>query len=99
MSMETFTRDDGRVLHVVPGFRERVLADRQSFSSRPSWSDEDYASAAHTKRHRTDRLLDHFEQRGGRVEGSNVLDVGCGDGINCMLIALRPTESVVGIDR
>lgn len=97
--MQTFTRDDGRVLDVVPGYRERVLADRRSFSPRRTWSDDDYAAAARQKRQRTTRLIDQFIGYGGRVEGADVLDVGCGDGINCMLIALHPVRSVVGIDR
>jgi SAM-dependent methyltransferase len=96
--MQVFTRDDGRTLQVVEGYRERLLSQRSSYSPRPDWSDQQYATAARKKLKRTRRLLGEFARWGGRIEGARVLDVGCGDGINCLLVALWPVQSVVGID-
>lgn len=59
-AIRTFTRDDGRVLGVVPGYRKRVLSQRLSYSPRPHWGDEQYAVAAKKKAKRTRALLDEF---------------------------------------
>jgi SAM-dependent methyltransferase len=96
--METFTRDDGRTLQVVLGYRESLLSQRSSYSPRPDWSDEQYAAAARKKLKRTRQFLDEFAKWSGRINRARVLDVGCGDGINCLLVALWPVRSVVGID-
>ena len=95
---ETFTRDDGRVLRVLRGHRQRVLSERPTFSPRADWRDEQYATAAEKKLRRAQRFLAEFARWGGRIEGARVLDVGCGDGIACLLIALQPVRQVVGID-
>ena len=97
-TMETFTCDDGRTLQVVAGYRERVLSQRASYSPRAEWTDEQYATAARKKLKRTRQLLAEFAQWGGHIEDARVLDMGCGDSINSLLIALWPVESVVGID-
>jgi SAM-dependent methyltransferase len=96
--MQAFTRDDGRILQVVEGYTNRVLSQRTSCSPRSDWSPEQYRAAARKKLKRTRRFLAEFVGWGGRIEGARVLDVGCGDGINCLLIALWPVRSVVGID-
>jgi SAM-dependent methyltransferase len=93
-----FTRDDGRSLRVIDGYRERVLSERTSYSPRPDWDDEHYSAAAEKKLKRTRKFLAEFARWGGRIEGARVLDVGCGDGINALLIALQPVQRVVGID-
>jgi ubiquinone/menaquinone biosynthesis C-methylase UbiE len=98
IDMETFTRDDGRVLRVIEGYRERVLGERPTYSPRPDWSNQQYAAAAGKKLQRTRRFLAEFERRGGQVQGARILDVACGDAINCLLIALQPVREVVGID-
>lgn len=87
--MTTFVRADGRPLRVVPGFRERVLDYRSSVSPRPEWTPEQYARAADTKLRRARRLVAEVERRqgGGGLAGRAVLDVGCGDGINCLAMA------------
>src|SRR5262249_29469136 len=87
-----------RILRVVQGYRQRVLSERPSYSPRPDWGDEQYATAARKKVTRTRQFLVEFARWGGRVEDARVLDVGCGDGISCLLIALRPVRQVVGID-
>jgi SAM-dependent methyltransferase len=96
--MPVFTRDDGKVVGVVEGYRQRVLSDRPRYASRPGWTDEQYAAAADRKLRTTRKFLKEFAGRGGRIAGARVLDMGCGDGINCLLLALEPVESVVGID-
>ncbi len=96
--MQTFICDDGRILPVVPGYRERLLSQRSSYSPRAEWTDQQYAKAARRKVKRTRQLLAEFERWGGHIENARVLDMGCGDGINALLIALWPVRSVVGID-
>jgi SAM-dependent methyltransferase len=96
--METFTRDDGQVLRVVEGYRQRVLSDRPTYSPRADWGDDQYAVAAKKKLERTRRFVAACQRFGAGVEGARILDMGCGDGINCLLMALHPVKSIVGID-
>lgn len=96
--METFTRNDGCTLQVVQGFREQVLSYRPSVTPKPKWSDEDYSAAAHKKLKRWRRWLIEFSRWRGTLDGAEVLDVGCGDGINCLLVGLQSVRRVVGID-
>lgn len=96
--MDTFTCDDGRILRVVSGYRQRVLAERPTYSPRDDWDDRQYAAAAEKKRERARRFLTEFARWGGRIENARVIDVGCGDGIACLLLALQPVRCVVGID-
>ncbi|HEY7447640.1 MAG TPA: class I SAM-dependent methyltransferase [Vicinamibacterales bacterium] len=96
--MQAFTRDDGRTLPVIEGYRERLLSERSSYSPRSDWSPRQFAVAARKKLKRTGRFLADFASWGGRIEGARVLDVGCGDGIHCLLMALWPVRSVAGID-
>jgi SAM-dependent methyltransferase len=94
----SFVRADGRPLRVVPGFRERVLGYRASTTPRPEWSPTHYARAAATKLKRARRLVAAVERRYGRLDRSAVLDVGCGDGINCLAMADLAQALVVGLD-
>jgi SAM-dependent methyltransferase len=96
--MQVFIRDDGRTVPVIEGYRERLLSARSSYSPRADWTPRQFAAAARKKLKRTGRFLAEFARWGGRIEGARVLDMGCGDGINCLLIALWPVRSVVGID-
>src|SRR3989442_7730472 len=93
-----FVRADGRHLRVVPGFRERVLGYRSSVTPRPEWTPEEYARAADKKLKRARRLVAAVERRHGRLNRSAVLDVGCGDGINCLAMADLAKAHVVGAD-
>jgi hypothetical protein len=62
--MKVFTRDDGRTLRVVDGFRNRVLsASRVSVPPKPEWS-RDYKAAAETKVQRSEQ----FSYKGGVVD-------------------------------
>ena len=94
----TFTRDDGREIGIVPGFRERALGYRPAVTPKPGWSDEDYGAAAAKKLRRFERLLETVKRWRPELAGARVLDVGCGDAANCVLMATQPVREVVGID-
>jgi len=96
--MTTFIRSDGRPLSVFEGFREHVLSSRPSVSPRPDWSEAQFAASASKKRKRAQRLLESFTRWTSTLEGARVLDVGCGDGANCALLAAEPVSLAVGID-
>jgi SAM-dependent methyltransferase len=97
--VNTFTRADGRTLKIVEGFRERLLSYRPSVTPKADWADADYQLAAGTKRKRLKRLAASFKQWGKSLKGDRVLDVGCGDGVNCLLLALEERIQLgVGID-
>jgi ubiquinone/menaquinone biosynthesis C-methylase UbiE len=95
----SFTRSDGAVLHVLDGFRDQLLTSRASITPRPAWTDSNYQSAAETKRKRLKRLVMSLKRWCGDLNGARALDVGCGDGANCLLLALEErVEFAVGID-
>jgi SAM-dependent methyltransferase len=94
----SFVRADGRPVRVVPGFRERVLGYRPTTTPRPEWTPEEYARAADKKLERARRLVAEVARRHTAVEGGRVLDVGCGDGINCLVMAHVAHARVVGAD-
>jgi SAM-dependent methyltransferase len=100
MVSDVFTRDDGRTLRIVPGFRDRVLGYRASATPRPGWDEARYAAAAEKHIRRFGRLLDSLRRwRPAGLEGAALLDVGCGGGINCLLAAAtQPVDQVVGVD-
>jgi len=96
--MTSFVRSDGRALTVVEGFRERVLSDRRSVSPKTDWTDEQLAASAKKKRRRFERLRESLERWYGPLHGARVLDLGCGDGANCVLLAAGPVKVAVGLD-
>ena len=96
--MPVFIRDDGRSIRVVPGFRDATLDYRAAVSPSATWTDEQFAAAAGKKRRRFGRLLKAVRRWRGSIDGAEVLDVGCGDGTNCLLAGLEPVRRVVGID-
>jgi len=95
---DTFVRADGRPVRVVPGFRDRVLGFRPSVTPRPDWAAEDYARAADKKLARARRLVAEITRRHDRLDSAAVLDVGCGDGINCLVLANGAVGRAVGVD-
>jgi SAM-dependent methyltransferase len=98
-STKTFTRGDGRALRVVEGFRDRVLSYRAAVTPKPDWSEADYEAAAEKKRHRLRRLSQSFRRLASLPDGARILDVGCGDGANCVLLGQeRWVRLAAGID-
>jgi SAM-dependent methyltransferase len=97
MTMQLFTRNDGRTLQVIEGLEERVLAAAQ-FAPRDDWTDEKYTAKAHKKIRQSMQFVDQYERFGGSLENAQALEVACGGSIECVLIALHPVRSVVGID-
>lgn len=95
---DVFVRSDGRPVTVVSGFRERVLGARPSVTPRDGWSDDDYSGSADRKLARFARLRAEFEGRLGALEDARVLEMGCGDGINCLLFAHAGVGFVQGVD-
>ena len=98
MGLKTFTASDGRVLRVVKGFRHRVLEYRPRLTPQPHWTEADFIHGADIKRRRCGRLIEKFSAHGGVLGAAAVLDVGCGDGSNCLVLAQRGTKHVTGID-
>ncbi|MGH2578804.1 MAG: hypothetical protein ACRDG9_13820, partial [Actinomycetota bacterium] len=98
--MRVFTRDNGQALRVVEGFRKQVLAaPRVSVQPKPEWTDRDYRSAAEKKVRHSGGFVEELSSLGATLEDARVLEVGCGAGIDCLLIAMHPVRTVVGIDR
>jgi ubiquinone/menaquinone biosynthesis C-methylase UbiE len=96
--MTTFTRDDGRVLPLVEGFRQHVLSCRAPVTPKADWTREQYQVAAARKQARARRLMESFASRFGSLADARLLDVGCGDGSNCLLLARAGVGRMVGID-
>ncbi len=96
--MNRFNRRDGVSLSIEPGFRERILSYRKSVTPKEGWSTADYEAAAKKKRRRFQRLLSQSRRWMPSLDGVSVLDVGCGDGANCLLFGLEPVRQVTGID-
>jgi len=96
--MTSFVGAAGRAVRVVPGFRDRVLAYRPSVTPRLHWTAADFARAADTKLRRAERLVAALASRCDGLDGAGVLDVGCGDGINCLVLAHHGAARAVGLD-
>jgi len=96
--MTTFVRDDGRELEVIPGFRERVLSYRKNVSPRGNWTDDEYARAGKKRLSRNKRLIDNIAANFGTLRNAEILEAGCGDGLNVVLLALGGAKRAAGID-
>jgi SAM-dependent methyltransferase len=96
-----FTRSDGTTLEIVPGFRERALAmPRTAVRPTLDWSDHDYHAAAAEKVLRIQRVINGASARGVDLTRTRALELGCGPGIDSILLAaLAPGVEVIGIDR
>jgi SAM-dependent methyltransferase len=88
------------VLEIVPGFRERVLAmPRTPVRPTSDWSEQDYRAAAAEKIRRIQRLIEGASARGVELAGTRALEMGCGPGIDSILLAvMAPGVEVVGVD-
>ena len=97
--MKLFTRDDSQAIRVIEGFRKHVLAAaRVSVQPKPEWNNEDYQAAAEKKVQHSEWFVEELSRLGGVLEGSRAVEIGCGAGIDCLLLSLYPVRSVVGID-
>jgi SAM-dependent methyltransferase len=96
--MMKFRRDDGNELEVVAGFRDRLLSYRPSMSPRTDWSEDDYMRAVEKRLQRGKRFIDKLSRLYGPFDHAETLEVGCGDGINSLLLAMRGVKRAVGID-
>lgn len=96
--MTTFTKDDGRELKVIQGLRDRALAYRASHTPRSDWKDDDYKQAMNKRLRRHKRLIKTLSGHFGKIDNAEVLEIGCGDGINIMLLGLHGVRRAVGID-
>jgi SAM-dependent methyltransferase len=96
--LTTFTKDDGRELKVVEGFRDRALTYRASHTPRSNWTDEDYRQAVEKRLKRHKRLVGILSDYYGKLGDAEILEVGCGDGINIMLLGMHGARRAVGID-
>jgi SAM-dependent methyltransferase len=83
---------------VVPGFRDQVLGYRTSLIPRLDWTPERYAHAADAKLERARRLVAAVAKRHDQLHRAAVLDVGCGDGINVLVMACLAVGRAVGVD-
>ena len=96
--MNAFRRGDGVQLQIVEGFRHRILSYRVSVTPKEDWTSADYKAAAARKQRRFKRLLAQAQRWLPSLANTTLLDVGCGDGANCLQFALEPIREVVGID-
>lgn len=96
--MTTFKRDDGRELRAVAGFRSRVLSYRTSMTPRSNWNDDDYARAVKRRLESGKHLIERLSRWYGTLENAEVLEIGCGDGLNSILFGLQGVKRAVGID-
>jgi SAM-dependent methyltransferase len=96
-SMKEFIRDDGVVLKLDADLKKAILS-RPSANPKSNWTDDDYALGAKTKLERWRQRRAELASLGVQLEGVRILDVACGNGIDCILLALEPVDSVIGID-
>ena len=94
-----FEADDGRLLRVVPGFRERVLGAAPQHTPRPNWGTDDYRRAARKRIKRADRIIDRLRSAAGSLDGKHVLEVGTGSGLDTVRLAMAGPALAVGVDR
>lgn len=96
--MKEFIREDGKKLRVIEGFRDQFVRLKPGINPKAAWRPEDYEKAANTKIKRANKHFKLISEFGGSLNGKRILEIGCGGGIDCILIALQPVREVVGID-
>ena len=96
--MNEFVRDDGVALRVVEGFRQQLRYHRPGVNPKKHWTDEDYERAAVKKIASMRARLAGFSALGISLDNKRILEVGCGPGFDCILMAMEPVEKVTGLD-
>jgi SAM-dependent methyltransferase len=91
-----FVREDGVPLQVCPGFRNALLAAHPSKTPRPDSAPSSWAWAARNRVGAARARLGDLE-RYRDVDTASVLEVGCGDGVECLVTGVLGVGRVVGI--
>lgn len=97
--MNIFIRADGQEIRIIRGLRKQILSSRRSLTPKKHWSEEDYLYSAEKKINRSRRLINKMSYWRGTLNDTEILEVGCGDGVAAILLALEPVRRVIGIDR
>jgi len=95
--MKEFIRDDGRTLQVVKDFREQLRYHRPGVNPKSHWTDEDYDRAAEKKIISMRKRLARLSGLGISVDDMQILEVGCGPGIDCIRLSMEPVRKVSGL--
>ena len=95
----SFQRSDGRLISIVPGFRERVLAERPSNTPRADWTAARYGEVARKRLAGARRRWSDLRPFAAPDELRRGLELGCGAGLDCVLAGADGMPSVLGIDR
>jgi SAM-dependent methyltransferase len=93
-----FIRNDGQALGVVDGFRERVLDYRPKQTPQANWLQEDFTRAVKKRLKRFNSIVSKISSGNGDLRNAEILEIGCGDGINTLLFGLYGVKRVTGID-
>jgi SAM-dependent methyltransferase len=91
-----FVREDGVPLPLSRGFRDALLAAHPSKTPRPgsspssrAWAVRNRVGAARARLGELERYCD--------PESASVLEVGCGDGVECVVSGVLGVDSAIGI--
>lgn len=98
LGMVNFKCDDGTEIQPIKGFRKQLRASHESVTPQPTWGDAQYASTAAIRLRRYEHMEREILRFRPSLDGADVLEVGCGDGVNCTLLARAGVRRVVGID-
>jgi len=104
VALPEFTRDNGRVIALRPGYRDKVAPHWRSMASVAGESIAarrspalDGAAVART-RYSIDTTVRFLASFGVDLEGKRVLEIGCGSGAHACALAEAGARQVVGID-
>jgi len=65
---------------------------------RSNWNNDDYTRAVKKRIKRGRRLVKKVSHWHGTLENTEVMEIGCGDGLNTILLGLQAAKHAVGID-
>ncbi len=95
---ESFLRDDGSHVKVVPGFQAQTRTYRPASSPQDEWTDADYAAAAAVRREGFQNRYAAILRRRFSLKNARVLELGCGSGFDVLQLGMQPVTSVIGLD-